>query len=87
MICGVGKLEIPMIFDFAKESHCKLVSENLDPNSQIWSLMIYFDQISSKIRSKTMFEHRKVLPKSKPTNRAAYCGETQSSAKNNKSFH
>jgi len=55
MICGVGKLEIPMIFDFAKESHCKLVSENLDPNSQIWSQMIYFDQIPSKMRPKTVF--------------------------------
>ena len=52
---GVGKLEMLIILRFTKESYCKLRIENVNPNSQNRLKMINFDQIPSKICSKTRF--------------------------------
>ena len=52
---GVGKLEMLIILRFTKESYCKLSIENFNPNSQNRLKIINFDQIPSKIWSKTGF--------------------------------
>ena len=71
---GVRKPIISIIMRFTKESYCKLSIENFNPNSQNRLKIINFNQIPSKIWSKTGFWHQKVLLKSKLTNRAAYRG-------------